>query len=483
MGTIGVDVKGEMQGAETPSVRVPMQRNGADWFVVVMKSRNGDRAKGPGCPPRTLRQLPEAEGAMLNKDQTKASNKPFVISKQLVWQAYKKVKANAGSAGIDNQSIADFEVNLKDNLYKLWNRMSSGTYFPPPVKAVEIPKKGKGKRTLGIPTVADRIAQTVVKIVLEPEVEPLFHPDSYGYRPNKSALQAVGVCSERCWKSDWVVDLDIKAFFDNVRHDLVLELVKKHTQERWILLYIERWLKAPLVKADGETVARDKGTPQGSAISPLLANIVMHYVFDEWMREEFPFLTFERYCDDIVVHAKTKAQAEHVKERIAERLKMFGLLLHPDKTLIVYCKSSKRKGSHDHERFDFCGYTFRPRRCVDKHGQAFVGFMPAISDDAAKAIKARMRSWRLHRRSDKSLSELAAAINAVVQGWINYYGKFYSSWLRRVFYSLNWTLAKWAMRKYKRRHSPIRARHWLKRVADRDPKLFAHWRFGALPLV
>jgi RNA-directed DNA polymerase len=426
VGTIGIDAKGETQGAETPSVRVPMQCHGADWSVIAVKSRNGDRAKGPGCPPRTQRQLSGAGGAMLNKDQTKAmplsanadneNNKPFVISKQLVWQAYKKVKANAGAAGIDNQSIADFEKNLKDNLYKLWNRMSSGTYFPPPIRAVEIPKKGKGTRTLGIPTVADRMAQTGVKMVLE--VEPTFHPDSYGYRPNRSALDAVGVCRERCWKNDWVVDLDIKAFFDNVRHDLVLDLVKKHTQEQWILLLIKRWLKAPMVTAEGKMVPRDRGTPQGSAVSPLIANIVMHYVFDEWMREEFPFLSFERYCDDVIVHAKSRIQAKHVKACIAERLEAFGLQLHPDKTRIVYCKDSKRKGSSDHEHFDFCGYTFRPRRCVDKTGKAFVGFMPAVSNGAIKAIRARMRSWKLHRRSDKSLSELAAAINAVVQGWI-----------------------------------------------------------------
>jgi RNA-directed DNA polymerase len=417
----------------------------------------------------------------LNKENT-AEQKPFAISQKLLWQAYKAVKANNGAAGVDNQSVVAFEVELKNNLYKLWNRMSSGTYFPPPVRAVEIPKKGSGTRTLGIPTVADRIAQTAVKMILEPEVEPLFHPDSYGYRPGKSALGAVGVCRERCWRSDWVLDLDIKSFFDSVDHDLIMELVKAHTQKRWLLLLIERWLKAPLMTADGKTVPRDRGTPQGSPISPLLANIVMHYVFDEWMKENFSDVPFERYADDVVVHAKTKSQAERLKDRIGKQLQTVGLQLHPDKTQVVYCKDNKRKLSHDIIRFDFCGYTFRPRRCVDKQGEVFLNFLPAMSDAAIKAKRSVIRSWRIGWRSDMNMQEIAARINIVVGGWINYYGKFYPSQLQRVFGAINRQLVKWARRKYKRLRSPQRAWQWLMGVAQRDPKLFAHWRFGAFGL-
>ena len=379
--------------------------------------------------------------------------KSFEISKRVVWEAYEKVKANQGAAGVDGQSIAEFERDLKGNLYKLWNRMSSGTYFPPPVRAVEIPKAGgKGVRVLGVPTVSDRIAQTVVRPYLEPEVEPLFHPDSYGYRPGRSALDAVATCRQRCWKKDWVIDLDIRAFFDSLDHDLVMRTVSKHTDLRWVLLYVERWLKAPLQMGDGTVVQRDRGTPQGSAISPLLANLFLHYAFDRWLTREFPTVSFERYADDAVVHCATKAQAQHVLGAIAERMAQVGLELHPDKTRIVYCKDANRPGSHEHERFNFLGYTFRPRLAKSRHGNFFVSFLPAVGDDAKKTIGREIRSWRLNRRSDQALKDLARMINPIVQGWINYYGRFYKSMLYPLFRRLNEHLARWAARKYKRLH-------------------------------
>jgi RNA-directed DNA polymerase len=223
--------------------------------------------------------------------------KPFLIPKRLVYEAYKQVKANKGAAGVDHQSLHNFEENLEGNLYKLWNRLSSGSYFPPPVLGVWIPKGDGNQRLLGVPSISDRIAQTAVKLMLEPLVEPYFHEDSYGYRPNKSALDAVGVTRKRCWSNDWVIDLDIKGFFDNLNHGLVMKSVKKHIKESWVLLYIERWLKAPM-QLDGELVKRDKGTPQGGVISPLLANLFMHYAFDEWMRRKHPFIQFERFADD-----------------------------------------------------------------------------------------------------------------------------------------------------------------------------------------
>jgi RNA-directed DNA polymerase len=410
-------------------------------------------------------------------------DKPFDISKWVVWEAYQRVKANKGAAGVDEQSIAEFERDLKGNLFKLWNRLSSGSYFPPPVKAVEIPKSGgRGVRILGVPTVADRIAQTVVRLYLEPKVEPIFHPDSYGYRPGKSALDAVAACRQRCWRADWVIDLDIKAFFDSVPHERVLAAVAHHTDQRWTLLYVQRWLNAPLQLQDGTVVARDRGTPQGSAISPLLANLVMHYAFDAWMAREFPSLAFERYCDDVVVHCTSQAQAGRVRDAIAGRLAAVGLELHPDKTRIVYCKDADRRGDHEVTSFTFLGYTFRPRLAKSRHGHHFVSFLPAVSTDAVKAMSREVRSWHIARRSDKSLDDLARMFNSIVQGWINYYGRFYKSELLSFLRRLNRHLVRWACRKYKRlKRRERRAMAWLTEVARRAPRLFAHWRLGARP--
>jgi RNA-directed DNA polymerase len=409
--------------------------------------------------------------------------KPFDISKWVVWEAYRQVKANRGAAGVDEESIAEFEGDLKGNLYKLWNRMSSGTYFPPPLLAVEIPKAGgNGVRVLGVPTVSDRIAQTVVRLYLEPEVEPMFHPDSYGYRPGRSALDAVEACRRRCWNRDWVIDLDIRAFFDSLDHELVLKAVSAHTQQRWILLYLRRWLTAPLQRQDGTLVQRDRGTPQGSAISPLLANLFLHYAFDSWLATQFPAVSFERYADDAVVHCVSKAQAEQVLGAIEDRMAQVGLEVHPGKTRIVYCKDDTRRGRHEHERFTFLGYTFRPRLAKSKRGNFFVSFLPAVSDDAKKAIGKQIRRWRINLRSDKTITDFARSINPVVQGWINYYGRFYKSRLYPVLRRINAYLLRWATRKYKRlRGHLLRAVRWLQNVARREPALFAHWRLGVRP--
>lgn len=416
--------------------------------------------------------------------EPKLQDKPFQVAKTAVWEAYVRVKANKGAAGVDEQSIAAFEADRDQNLYKIWNRMSSGCYFPPPVKAVEIPKAGgTGVRLLGVPTVADRIAQTVVKMYLEPKVEPIFHPDSYGYRPGKSALGAVGACRVRCWRADWVIDLDIRAFFDTVPWGLVLKAVAHHTDQKWILLYVQRWLKAPLQRQDGTLVARDRGTPQGSAISPLLANVFMHYAFDAWMVREFPSIRFERYCDDAVVHCRSERQARQVRDAIAARLAQVGLELHPDKTRIVYCKDADRPGSFEHEKFTFLGYEFRPRLAKNRQGKHFVSFLPAVSTDAKKAMATEIRSWGLGRRSDKSLDDLARMFNSIVQGWINYYGCFYKSELLYFLRRLNNHLVRWATRKYHKRlrNKERRAMAWLAEIARRSPRLFAHWRLGARP--
>ena len=410
--------------------------------------------------------------------------KPYAISKQVVWEAYKKVKANRGAAGVDGQSLAAFEEDLKNNLYKLWNRMSSGSYFPPPVLRVEIPKGTTGAmRLLGIPTVSDRIAQMVVKSTFEPLVEPHFHPDSYGYRPDKSALDAVGITRQRCWRQDWVIDLDIKGFFDNLDWDLLLRAVRHHTDVPWVLLYVERGLKAPVQRKDGRLESRTKGSPQGAVISPLLANLFMHYAFDEWLRRNYPTIQFARYADDAVIHATSLSQAEHVLGGVRERLLECGLELHPEKTKIVYCQDSDREGTHDHIKFDFLGYTFRPRRAKNRWGKMFVSFLPAISDKAAKAIRAEIRSWRLGaRRNNQSLEEIARFVNPYVRGWVNYYGRFYRSALTPVLRCLERSMVYWVRRKFKRLHRHRRrAAHWLGRVAQREPNLIVSWQMGIRP--
>jgi RNA-directed DNA polymerase len=414
--------------------------------------------------------------------ESKSQVKPFEISKRVVWKAYLRVKANKGAAGVDGQTIEQYEQNLKNNLFKLWNRLSSGSYFPPPVKAVAIPKAGGGSRILGVPTVDDRIAQTVAAMYLEREVEPIFHPDSYGYRPGRSALDAVGRCRERCWRNDWVIDLDVRAFFDSVDHSLMLKAVERHTDQRWILLYVTRWLQAPIQQVDGALVARDRGTPQGSAISPVLANLYLHYAFDVWLARTFPAVTFERYCDDAVVHCASEEQARRVRDALAARLAAVGLELHPDKTRIVYCKDDDRRGDHEVTSFTFLGYTFRPRLAKSKHGKHFVSFLPAVSRDAVTAMGREMRSWHIARRSDKSLGDLARMFNSIVQGWINYYGRFYKSMLYPLLRRINDHLVRWAMRKYKRlRRREKRAGELLAEASRRSPWLFAHWRFGLKP--
>jgi len=404
--------------------------------------------------------------------------KPFTISKQEVWRAYLQVKSNGGAAGVDAESIEAFEQDLKGNLYRLWNRMASGTYFPPAVREVVIPKRDGGERKLGIPTVTDRIAQTVVKNYLEPKVEPNFHGDSYGYRPGKSAVDAVGRARERCWQYDWVVDLDIRAFFDTLDHGLVMRAVRKYTDCRWVLLYVERWLNAPVQQEDGTLTARQAGTPQGGVASPLLANIFLHLAFDTWVTRTFPQVSFERYADDILVHCRTREEAERVRQAVQERLARCKLELHPSKTKIVYCKDSHRRASYPEDSFEFLSFTFRPRRARNRRGEYFVSFSPAISPRAAKRIRQEMRrSWCLPRRTDKDLTDLAHMFNPVIRGWIGYFGSYHKSALYPVFRHLNLTLVWWAMRKYRRLQGRRRrAEHWLGAIAQRQPTLFAHWQ-------
>lgn len=410
------------------------------------------------------------------------ATKPFVISKLLVLQAYQEVKANKGSPGIDGESIEVFEENLKDNLYRIWNRMSSGTYFPPSVKAVPIPKKSGGTRVLGVPTVSDRVAQAVVKRVLEPILEPVFDEDSYGYRPGRSAHDAIAATRKRCWEYDWVVEFDIKGLFDNIRHDLLMKALRKHCNIGWVLLYVERWLRAPLETDNGAKTPRQQGTPQGGVVSPLLANLFLHYALDVWIRKALPGVAFCRYADDGLVHCKSQRQAEFVMKKLAQRLQHCGLEIHPDKTRIVYCKDKNRKGDYSVITFDFLGYTFRPRRCVNRKGEVHPNFLPAISRASKKAINREIRSWHIQLKNDKSLMDLSRMFNSVLTGWYIYYGRFHPSALRRIWRNFNYYLVRWVRRKFKRfSWHKRRAREYINRLARANPNLFIHWRLEVFP--
>jgi RNA-directed DNA polymerase len=410
----------------------------------------------------------------------RTTDKPFNITKRQVYEAYKAVKSNQGAAGVDKETIEQFEANLQGNLYKLWNRMSSGSYFPPPVRAVSIPKKFGGERILGVPTVADRVAQMVVKQLIEPDLDPIFLADSYGYRPGKSALDAIGVTRERCWRYNWVLEFDIKGLFDNIDHELLLRAVRKHVKCKWALLYIERWLKAPMELEDGTRVERTCGTPQGGVVSPILANLFMHYTFDLWMARTFPELPWCRYADDGLVHCRVEHEAERVKAALQARLAECHLEMHPTKTRIVYCKDEKRRSKYPNVKFDFLGYCFRPRLVRrSRDGILFCSFNPAVSPSALKAMRAKIRELSIRRRSDWSLADIAHRVKPLLRGWINYYGRYAPSALAPLFRYVNLTLLAWAMRKFKRfRAHRIRASRFLQKLVRRNAYLFVHWQLG-----
>jgi group II intron reverse transcriptase/maturase len=410
---------------------------------------------------------------------TDTTDKPFKIEKRRVYEAYQAVKSNKGAAGVDGQTIEQFEADLKGNLYKIWNRMSSGTYFPPPVRAVSIPKKSGGERILGVPTVSDRIAQMVVKQLIEPDLDPIFLPDSYGYRPRKSALDAVGVTRERCWKYDWVLEFDIRGLFDNIDHELLLRAVRKQVKCNWALIYIERWLKAPM-EQDGIRKERTLGTPQGGVISPILSNLFLHYTFDLWMKRTHPGLPWCRYADDGLVHCRTEQEAEALKAELRARLAECHLELHPTKTKIVYCRDGKRKGTYPNVKFDFLGYEFRPRRVSNpQNGRTFCGFTPAVSPSALKAMRETIRDLNIRQQTQLPLADIADRLNPLLRGWIEYYGRYTPSALSTMLRYVNQTLLRWVMRKFKRfKAHKVRASHFLQKLARDDTGHFVHWRVG-----
>lgn len=445
--------------------------------------RSSDEAAVMAVERRSPLETARAVRQPRRREERTTQAKPNQIDKWEVWQAYQAVKAKGGSAGVDGQSVEDFEQDAKNNLYKLWNRMSSGSYQPQSVRRVDIPKHDGGTRPLGIPTVADRIAQTVVKQRIEPLIEPLFHSNSYGYRPGKSAQDAVGMARMRCWERDWVLDVDIKGFFDSIDHALMLKALSRHVPERWQMLYIERWLKAGVQMPDGTVQAREQGTPQGGVISPLLANLFLHYVFDRWLvREMRNTIRFERYADDIVCHCQTRAQAEALLRKLDERFKACELQLHPQKTKIVYCGHDRAIQRNEvHSGFDFLGFTFRQRK-VKRAGQITNGFVPAVSAKASKTIRQTINAWDFRRHAPMGLASLCDYWNPRLKGWMNYYAAKgrHGSQLYDVLQHFDFRLAHWCAIKFRGQSggNDLRWGHArIARLRKRHPNLFAHWQW------
>jgi RNA-directed DNA polymerase len=471
------NAKGKAQAEET-SVRP-----NTDVLYELGLSHSSDEASVMGVERRaevTQLRLPLATSRKRGRCSG-TETKSIPITKKMVWEAYKKVRSNKGAAGIDNETIAMYEERLEDNLYILWNRMSSGSYFPDSVLEVEIPKDdGKRKRKLGIPTVTDRVGQQVIKSYLEPRFEALFSLRSYAYRPLKSAHQAIEQVRKNVRKFHWVIDMDISGFFDNMVHELLMKAVDRHVTEKWAKMYIERWLQSTIEDRKGNKHYRcGKGTPQGGVISPLLANLFLHYAFDRWFEITYPNLTFVRYADDLVVHCNSQVESEEVLKAIRKRLGECMLELNEQKTKIVYCKKDHRKEQFKTVKFDFLGYSFQPRPTKNRDGEVFLGFDCAISRKSECKIAEIIRKQRFHRRTDLSIYQIAEFFNPKIRGWINYYGKFRLMMLMRTFRLFNWRLIKWAVRKYKRfNHSMYNAGDWLRNLAKCYPGLFIHWQYG-----
>jgi len=413
---------------------------------------------------------------MIFKERTKS----IPITKEMVWEAYKLVKQNKGSAGVDSQSLAEFEKVRVPELYKLWNRLASGSYFANNVKRVEIDKGGGKTRPLGIPTVSDRIAQQVVKMYLEPRLEKEFLNNSYGYRPNKSAHDAVKEVQQNVLKYKWVIDLDIQAFFEHVNHELLYKALAVHVSEKWVVMYIRRWLEAPVQFNDGTLkYSEGNGTPQGGVISPLLSNLYLHYCIDKWLSIHYPKVKMVRYADDMIVHCETESEAIAILDKITIRMKECNLTVHPEKTKIVYCKKSGRNLKGKSVQFDFLGFSFLPTITRLKLGGVFLQYDCKMSRTSKKRILQEIREMELHKKSQSTLQDLAIRLNPKIRGWINYYGKVKLKSLKPVFYYLHHRLIKWILNTYKRfKRSRVLAVKWLRGITKDYPNLFYHWSLG-----
>lgn len=468
------NVKGKAQIGQTPV------RPNTDAVNDGGLSRSSDESPVMGLERRaeviqTRLNLSTPDG----RRNSQCLSKGIPIDRYMVMEAYQDVAKNKGSSGVDNESLKDYEVKKSRNLYKLWNRLTSGSYFPPAVLEVEIPKDDGKKRKLGIPTVGDRIAQQVIKSYLEPRFEAIFSEHSYGYRPNKSAHQALQEVSSNVRQHAWAIDMDIKAFFDNVPHDLLMKALRVHVKEEWVLMYIKRWLEAPIEDENGNQRFREgKGTPQGGVISPLLANLFLHYVFDKWMEKTFPQDKFVRYADDLIIHCDYSIRAHKILASVKERFRECGLEVHEQKTKVAYCRNYKRKNRYHTVKFDFLGFTFMPRPTAGRNGEMYLGFGCAISQKKVKKIIKELRLSKLHKKTESTLARIAELYNPQIRGWINYFGKFRLYDLRVLFRRFNKRLIKWATNRYKRfKKSRVKAGRWLRELANNFPNLFYHWKF------
>lgn len=454
------------------------------WGGLVRSSKDtfGNERGAKGLNQLSFKMTqPKKNGKMKLFETEELKGKTIPISTQQIFTAWQKVKAAKGSGGVDGMSIPMVEDQLQKELYQLWNRMASGSYHPKAVKATEITKWDGGKRKLGIPTVTDRVAQQVVKDVLEPELEKIFHPDSYGYRPGKNTHQAVLKCKERCWKYAWVIDLDIKQYFDSIDHTLLMKAIDQHTDQKWVKMYVKRWLTAP-IEERGKLYERNVGTPQGGVISPLLSNLFLHYVFDKWMNKHYPYVPFERYADDIIIHCVTKEQAESILQSVTERMEACKLKVNQAKTKIVHCKKQGRQSTYKIVTFDFLGFGFQPRKSKDKKGECFLSYGAGIGKRAKKHIASVVRNLNIHRATDANLDALSIQLAPSTRGWINYFGKINKWAMQPVFRALNFRLVKWYRNKYKScRKSYKTAWDKLKTIARDYPNLFIHWQYGFIP--
>ena len=399
--------------------------------------------------------------------------------KQVV-DAYQKVKRGGKAAGIDGESWKDFDKKLQDNLYVIWNRLASGSYYPSAVREVEILKKDGKPRKLGIPTLRDRIAQEVVRKYMEQHIDQHFHTNSYGYRPLKSAKQAIEAVRKNCKERDWVIDLDISKFFDEIRHELMLKAVEHLIEEKWVSMYVKRWLEMKIVNKAGEERARGGiGTPQGGVISPLLANLYLHYALDKWLEKNHSENDFVRYADDMVIHCKSKEEAESLLQAIKARLSAVALRLNEQKTRIVYCKDYRRTESHKEEQFGFLGFSYRARKSQSKHNRhkSYMAFTAEISKDNQKKITAAIKTIVNWQNTEQEISAIAEKLNNRLRGWINYFGLYGKGELRKTMMRLEKRLLKWTKKKYKE----TATREAIKKltvIRKENPRMFYHWEKG-----